>query len=185
VDRPAAAGAHLAAAPGALACFWSRRNTAELSGPVSLGLGQAHVRGGARAPQVPAGVPLPDYAETATPTSELENKQQRIGAPRPGGRRRRQAALAPSRAELRRLTRGAPRRAVPIRTAAEIKGLRAACTLAREVLDKAHAAVRPGVTTDEIDRVVRAAPRCAAPRCAAPRCMALREGFRQPGCILG
>lgn len=23
---------------------------------------------------------MPDYAETATPTSELENKQQRIGA---------------------------------------------------------------------------------------------------------
>ena len=31
--------------------------------------------------QVPAGIRLPDYAETATPTSELENKQQRIGAP--------------------------------------------------------------------------------------------------------
>lgn len=46
-------------------------------------------------------------------------------------------------------------RTVPIRSAQEIEGLRAACRLAREVLDKAHAAVRPGVTTDEIDRVVR------------------------------
>ncbi|KAK9832038.1 hypothetical protein WJX81_000819 [Elliptochloris bilobata] len=73
---------------------------------------------------VPAGIPLPDYAETANPTSELENKQQRI---------------------------------VPIRTAEEIKGLRAACRLAREVLDKAHAAIRPGVTTDEIDHVVHEA----------------------------
>ena len=27
--------------------------------------------------------------------------------------------------------------------------------IGRQVLDKAHAAVRPGVTTDEIDRVVR------------------------------
>lgn len=32
--------------------------------------------------------------------------------------------------------------------------MRVACRLAREVLDKAHAAVRPGVTTDEIDRIV-------------------------------
>ena len=46
-------------------------------------------------------------------------------------------------------------RTVPIRSAREIEGLRAACRLAREVLDKAHAVVRPGVTTDEIDRVVR------------------------------
>lgn len=35
------------------------------------------------------------------------------------------------------------------------EGIRAACTLGRKVLDLAHAAVAPGVTTDEIDRVVR------------------------------
>lgn len=44
--------------------------------------------------------------------------------------------------------------AVPIRSAKEIAGMRVACRLAREILDEAHAAVRPGVTTDEIDRIV-------------------------------
>ena len=44
--------------------------------------------------------------------------------------------------------------AVPIRSAKEIAGMRAACRLAREILDKGHAAVKPGVTTDEIDRIV-------------------------------
>ena len=44
--------------------------------------------------------------------------------------------------------------AVPIRSAKEIAGMRVACRLAREILDKAHATVKPGVTTDEIDRVV-------------------------------
>lgn len=47
---------------------------------------------------------------------------------------------------------------MPVRMAEEIEGLRAACRLAREVLDEAHAAVRPGITTDEIDRVVRRQP---------------------------
>lgn len=49
--------------------------------------------------------------------------------------------------------------AVPVRSEQEIEGLRAASRLAREVLDKAHAAVRPGVTTDEIDCVVILATR--------------------------
>lgn len=44
--------------------------------------------------------------------------------------------------------------AVPTRSAKEIAGMRVACRLAREILDKAHAAVKPGVTTDEIDQVV-------------------------------
>ena len=44
--------------------------------------------------------------------------------------------------------------AVPVRTPEEIAGIREACRIGRLVLDKAHAAVRPGVTTDEIDRVV-------------------------------
>ena len=44
--------------------------------------------------------------------------------------------------------------AVPIRSPKEIAGMRVACRLAREILDKAHAAVKPGVTTDEIDQVV-------------------------------
>ena len=41
----------------------------------------------------------------------------------------------------------------PIRTAEEIDGLRAACRLGRTVLDACVRAVRPGVTTDEIDKV--------------------------------
>ncbi len=45
--------------------------------------------------------------------------------------------------------------AVPIRNAKDIAGMRAACKLARQILDKAHAAVKPGVTTDEIDQVVK------------------------------
>ena len=44
--------------------------------------------------------------------------------------------------------------AVPIRNAKQIAGMRAACRLAREILDKAHAAVKPGITTDDIDQIV-------------------------------
>ena len=44
----------------------------------------------------------------------------------------------------------------PVRTAKQIAGHRAACALGRDILDAAHRAVRPGVTTDEIDRVRRA-----------------------------
>lgn len=46
---------------------------------------------------------------------------------------------------------------VPIRTEKEIAKARAACRIGREVLDEAARAVRPGVTTDEIDRVVHEA----------------------------
>lgn len=42
----------------------------------------------------------------------------------------------------------------PVLTAAQIKGTRAAAKLGRECLDAAHRIVRPGVTTDEIDRLV-------------------------------
>ena len=45
-------------------------------------------------------------------------------------------------------------RVVPVRNAEEIERLRAVCLLGREVIDAAHRAVKPGVTTDEIDRVV-------------------------------
>lgn len=44
-------------------------------------------------------------------------------------------------------------RIVPERTAKEIEGLRAACQLGRRILDAAHAAIKPGVTTDDIDKV--------------------------------
>ncbi|RPA74272.1 methionine aminopeptidase [Ascobolus immersus RN42] len=39
----------------------------------------------------------------------------------------------------------------------DIEGMRKVCRLAREVLDIAAAAVRPGITTDEIDRIVHEA----------------------------
>jgi methionyl aminopeptidase len=42
-------------------------------------------------------------------------------------------------------------------TKKEIQGIRTACKLGREILDLAHSLVRPGITTDEIDRVVHAA----------------------------
>ena len=43
---------------------------------------------------------------------------------------------------------------IHINTAAEIKGIRKACQLGRQALDLAANTVRPGVTTDEIDRLV-------------------------------
>jgi methionine aminopeptidase len=45
-------------------------------------------------------------------------------------------------------------RAVKIRSERDIAGIREACRIGRQVLDAAHAAVRPGITTDEIDRIV-------------------------------
>ncbi len=42
-------------------------------------------------------------------------------------------------------------------TAKEIALMREACRLGREVLDEAHRACRPGITTDEIDRIVHEA----------------------------
>lgn len=46
--------------------------------------------------------------------------------------------------------------AVSARNAKEVAGMRAACKISRQILDAAHAAIRPGVTTDEIDQVVSA-----------------------------
>ncbi|AMD19037.1 HBR136Wp [Eremothecium sinecaudum] len=43
---------------------------------------------------------------------------------------------------------------IPIYTKDEIKKIRKACIAAREVLDIAASAVRPGITTDEIDEIV-------------------------------
>lgn len=45
--------------------------------------------------------------------------------------------------------------AVLVRSPEEIEGIREACLIARRILDAGHAAVRPGVTTEEIDCVVR------------------------------
>lgn len=46
------------------------------------------------------------------------------------------------------------RGAVPNPTPRQLDGIRAACLLGRKILDAAHAAIRPGITTDEIDKVV-------------------------------
>lgn len=43
---------------------------------------------------------------------------------------------------------------IPVYNKEEIKRIRKACALGREVLDIAAAAVRPGITTDEIDEIV-------------------------------
>lgn len=45
-----------------------------------------------------------------------------------------------------------------VRTAKQIEGTRKACLVARQILDKAHAGIRPGITTDEVDRIVRSLP---------------------------
>ena len=56
------------------------------------------------------------------------------------------------RAELFELRKG--RKYIPMYDAAEIRGIRLACKLGREVLDIAGSLVRPGITTDEIDYYV-------------------------------
>ena len=50
--------------------------------------------------------------------------------------------------------RSRQQRETPVRSAADIRRLKASCALGRAILDAAHAIVKPGVTTDEIDRVV-------------------------------
>lgn len=50
--------------------------------------------------------------------------------------------------------KGENRATIHINTPAEIKGIRAACRLGRQALDLAHKHIRPGITTDEIDRIV-------------------------------
>jgi methionyl aminopeptidase len=42
----------------------------------------------------------------------------------------------------------------PVHTAEDIKFMRAACIVARGAQDAGHAAIAPGVTTEEVDRVV-------------------------------
>ena len=59
----------------------------------------------------------------------------------------------------------------------DLDGIRAACRLARQVLDLGHAAAAPGVTTDEIDRVAR---RCWPPA-AALRASRVHFGMHKPG----
>lgn len=46
---------------------------------------------------------------------------------------------------------------MPHRSAEDIAGIREACRVGREVTDLAAAAAKPGVTTDELDRIVHEA----------------------------
>lgn len=57
------------------------------------------------------------------------------------------------RAEARHPSRDNP----PLLTPEVIERMRVACVLGREIVDAAHRVIRPGVTTDEIDRVVHEA----------------------------
>lgn len=50
-----------------------------------------------------------------------------------------------------------PNAAPIIYTEKQIEGIRLACRLGREVLDAVHAAVRPGITTEELDRIAHEA----------------------------
>lgn len=45
-------------------------------------------------------------------------------------------------------------RSIPVHNEEQIEGIRQACLVARKALDAGHAVVAPGVTTEEIDRVV-------------------------------
>ena len=44
-------------------------------------------------------------------------------------------------------------RTIPVHSPKQIAGFTAACKLGRAILDAAHRAIKPGVTTDDIDRV--------------------------------
>ena len=70
-----------------------------------------------------------------------------------------------------RAEQAAPARSTPpVVSAAHAEKLRAVCRMGREIVDAAHRVIKPGVTTDEIDRVVHdkhmefgALPRAAQP----------------------
>jgi methionyl aminopeptidase len=49
---------------------------------------------------------------------------------------------------------GENRHSIHLNSPAEIKGIRAACRIGRQALDVAHAMIKPGVTTDDIDVAV-------------------------------
>jgi methionyl aminopeptidase len=43
---------------------------------------------------------------------------------------------------------------IPINDATAIEGIRKACLIGRQALDLGHAMVKPGITTEEIDKAV-------------------------------
>lgn len=46
------------------------------------------------------------------------------------------------------------KKGIHVNNTEEIEGIRQACKLAREILDAAHKIIAPGITTDEIDKLV-------------------------------
>lgn len=97
---------------------------------------------------VPDSIPQPDYATTGIPKTELESRQQQTG--KDSGQCQPLYIV-----KLLSLATQVWLTAVAIRRdSKEIEGIKKACRLGRDILDKAHAAIRPGVSTDDIDRVV-------------------------------
>ena len=116
-------------------------------------------------PQIPDHVPKTDYYTSGVPTSEESSKLQHLSVyvllshfspplfPLYTSQRGKCIHTACLGHTCNTLPPSSP--AAPVYTARQIEGIRAACVAGREVLDLAAAAVRPGVTTDELDRVVR------------------------------
>ncbi|GLI61587.1 hypothetical protein VaNZ11_004004 [Volvox africanus] len=124
--------------------------------------------------EVPDHIPKPDYFKDGFPYKENESRQQQIGAGGGGMRESQEVVrmrmtsqadqhLKPSKLILTNdcdpntLLSPDPGPAVPIRGPDDTDAIRAACLIGREVLDLAVAAAKPGVTTDEIDRIVHEA----------------------------
>ena len=160
--------------------LWDVRATAEQSpaGHVAEGRGEGLRPGQYRitlqlfinslpisSPQIPDLVPKTDYYTGGVPTSEESSKLQHLSVyvllshfspplfPLYTSQRGKCIHTACLGHTCNTLPPSSP--AAPVYTARQIEGIRAACVAGREVLDLAAAAVRPGVTTDELDRVVR------------------------------
>lgn len=73
---------------------------------------------------LPTSITRPDYAETGIPTSELDIRHNRAAT------------------------------TIPILTIEEQSKLRTVCQMAREVLDTAGRAIKPGITGAELDQIV-------------------------------
>lgn len=57
---------------------------------------------------------------------------------------------------------------IPVYSQKDIEGIRAACRLGRKVLDACVAAVKPGVTTDELDKICHEARALARHKACGP-----------------
>ena len=68
--------------------------------------------------------------------------------------------------------------AVLQRNEKQIEGIRRACRLGREILDKAHRMIKPGVTTDEIDKAVSLLTKFSTSASSIPSAMLPECTFR-------